>query len=202
MKRESDSSRFEPPLTHRRRPGGEVRSIAASTRSLFNFREIRYFDIEGKAHRAAVARHDQSVRQDPHPDHESQDDKSQIEEYCASITAKASSTLPSPPTTSTARWTCCDGTALRSRTRPTPIMRTSPPRARPSGVAHRAAQPPHPDRWQSRQGRGRAAADLHAERHRSIFFESSEEGQRSFGEGNFRALFESIEQDQIRRGVI
>ena len=27
-------------------------------------------------------------------------------------------------------------------------------------------------------------------------------GNQGFGEGNFRALFESIELDQIRRGVI
>jgi len=28
------------------------------------------------------------------------------------------------------------------------------------------------------------------------------EGARGFGEGNFKALFESIEEDQIKRGVI
>jgi 4-hydroxyphenylpyruvate dioxygenase len=36
-----------------------------------------------------------------------------------------------------------------------------------------------------------------------IFFEIIErKGNEGFGEGNFRALFESIEQDQIRRGVL
>lgn len=36
-----------------------------------------------------------------------------------------------------------------------------------------------------------------------IFFEFIErKGDEGFGEGNFRALFESIERDQIRRGVI
>jgi len=36
-----------------------------------------------------------------------------------------------------------------------------------------------------------------------IFFEFIQrKGDEGFGEGNFRALFESIEQDQIRRGVI
>jgi 4-hydroxyphenylpyruvate dioxygenase len=36
-----------------------------------------------------------------------------------------------------------------------------------------------------------------------IFFEIIQrKGNEGFGEGNFRALFESIEQDQIRRGVI
>ena len=36
-----------------------------------------------------------------------------------------------------------------------------------------------------------------------IFFEIIQrKGDEGFGEGNFRALFESIELDQIRRGVI
>jgi 4-hydroxyphenylpyruvate dioxygenase len=36
-----------------------------------------------------------------------------------------------------------------------------------------------------------------------IFFEIIERrGDEGFGEGNFRALFESIEADQLRRGVI
>jgi 4-hydroxyphenylpyruvate dioxygenase len=35
-----------------------------------------------------------------------------------------------------------------------------------------------------------------------IFFEFIQrKGDEGFGEGNFRALFESIEEDQIRRGV-
>ena len=36
-----------------------------------------------------------------------------------------------------------------------------------------------------------------------IFFEFIErKGDEGFGEGNFRALFEWIEEDQIRRGVL
>jgi len=36
-----------------------------------------------------------------------------------------------------------------------------------------------------------------------IFFELIQrKGNDGFGEGNFRALFESIELDQIRRGVL
>ena len=36
-----------------------------------------------------------------------------------------------------------------------------------------------------------------------VFFEIIQrKGNEGFGEGNFKALFESIEQDQIRRGVI
>ena len=36
-----------------------------------------------------------------------------------------------------------------------------------------------------------------------VFFEFIQrKGDDGFGEGNFRALFESIEEDQIRRGVL
>jgi 4-hydroxyphenylpyruvate dioxygenase len=36
-----------------------------------------------------------------------------------------------------------------------------------------------------------------------IFFEIIQrKGNQGFGEGNFRALFESIELDQMRRGVL
>ena len=36
-----------------------------------------------------------------------------------------------------------------------------------------------------------------------IFFEVIQrKGNEGFGEGNFQALFESMEEDQIRRGVI
>jgi 4-hydroxyphenylpyruvate dioxygenase len=49
---------------------------------LFNFREIRYFDIEGTGHRAQEQGDDQPLRQDPHPDQrEGSDDKGQIQEY-------------------------------------------------------------------------------------------------------------------------
>ncbi|CSI92020.1 4-hydroxyphenylpyruvate dioxygenase [Vibrio cholerae] len=36
-----------------------------------------------------------------------------------------------------------------------------------------------------------------------VFFEIIQrKGNQGFGEGNFKALFESIEEDQIRRGVL
>jgi 4-hydroxyphenylpyruvate dioxygenase len=36
-----------------------------------------------------------------------------------------------------------------------------------------------------------------------VFFEFIQrKGDQGFGEGNFKALFESLERDQLRRGVI
>ena len=36
-----------------------------------------------------------------------------------------------------------------------------------------------------------------------VFFEFIQrQGDEGFGEGNFKALFESLERDQVRRGVL
>jgi 4-hydroxyphenylpyruvate dioxygenase len=60
-----------------------------------------------------------------------------------------------------------------------------------------------PDRRRCRNRPAQAAADLHRERIGPIFFEIIQrKGNEGFGEGNFQALFESIERDQIRRGVL
>jgi len=51
--------------------------------------------------------------------------------------------------------------------------------------------------------RSAAWQDIHPERHRPDLLEIIQrKGNQGFGEGNFRALFESIEADQIRRGVL
>jgi len=47
------------------------------------------------------------------------------------------------------------------------------------------------------------AADLHRHGDRAdLLRDHPAQGRRRLGEGNFRALFESIELDQIRRGVL
>ena len=62
---------------------------------------------------------------------------------------------------------------------------------------------PHPDRRRARRG-PRLLLQIFTETVIGpIFFEIIErKGNDGFGEGNFRALFESIERDQIRRGVL
>ena len=47
---------------------GRMEEWADFYERLFNFREVRYFDIEGQAHRRQEQGHDQPLRQDPHPD--------------------------------------------------------------------------------------------------------------------------------------
>ena len=76
---------------------------------LFNFREIRYFDIEGKLTGLKSQGDDQPVRQDPHPDQRER--RRQVADRGVPrrpITARASSTSRSAPTTSTRRSRRCE----------------------------------------------------------------------------------------------
>ena len=55
----------------------------------------------------------------------------------------------------------------------------------------------------TRGGEAAAAADLSENLLGPVFFEFIQrKADEGFGEGNFKALFESLERDQIRRGII
>ena len=123
---------------------------------------------------------------------------------CANIAARASSTSRCPPTTSIAPSTCCAAAASPSRTRPETYY---------EGIDARVAG--HGEDIEELRRRrilidGSGATDegvllqiFTANVIGPIFFEIIQrKGNQGFGEGNFKALFESIELDQIRRGVI
>jgi 4-hydroxyphenylpyruvate dioxygenase len=171
---------------------------------LFNFREIRYFDIEGK-HTGLFSRAMTSpcgkIRI---PINESQDDKSQIEEYLREYQGEgiqhiALSTTNIYHTVDTLRR---HGVAFQDS-----------PDTYYEGVNKRV--PGHREALEELRSR-RILIDGNPEKGEGvllqiftqnvigpIFFEIIQrKGNEGFGEGNFRALFESIEQDQIRRGVI
>ena len=174
---------------------------------IFNFRQIRYFDIEGKLtglFSKALTSPDGKIRI---PINESADEKSQIEEYlrdykgegiqhvacgCRDIYDTVETLLdegvdfmPAPPDA------YYDKVDQRLPGHGEPVERL---RDRilidGEGVVEGGAD----------QG---AASDLLEERIGPIFFEFIQrKGDEGFGEGNFKALFESIEEDQIQRGVI
>ena len=78
-------------LTHNVRRG-EMRTWSAFYNQIFGFEEQKYFDIKGKAtglFSQAMIAPDRAIRI---PLNESQDDKSQIEEFIRAIMARASST--------------------------------------------------------------------------------------------------------------
>ncbi len=176
---------------------------------LFNFRELRYFDIEGKLtglHSRAMTSPDGKIRI---PINESADDKSQIEEYLraykgegiqhialatddifASVAALKARGLPfmdPPPETYYEQLDARlpgHGQDL-GRLRELGILVDGAPSAGPGGEGGILLQ----------IFTGLAIGP--------IFFEIIQRrGDEGFGEGNFKALFEAMEQDQIKRGVL
>jgi 4-hydroxyphenylpyruvate dioxygenase len=183
---------------------GRMDHWAGFYQKLFNFREIRYFDIEGQQtgllSRAMIS----PCGKIRIPINESQDDKSQIEEYLREYHGEGIQHI-----------------ALASAD----IYRTVDVLRR-HGVAFQdspetyyeavdARVPGHAESLQELRSR-RILIDGNPGKGEGvllqiftqnvigpIFFEIIQrKGNEGFGEGNFRALFESIEQDQIRRGVI
>jgi 4-hydroxyphenylpyruvate dioxygenase len=171
---------------------------------LFNFREIRYFDIEGKMtglKSKAMTSPDGKIRI---PINESADDKSQIAEYLEAYHGEGIQHI-----------------ALGAAE----IYRTVEA-LRERGVGFMAVPETYYETVDTRlPGHGEDLARLKRDQILidgapaqgqglllqiftdtvigPIFFEMIQrKGNEGFGEGNFRALFESIERDQIRRGVL
>ena len=148
---------------------GRMEEWAGFYERLFNFREIRYFDIEGQLtglKSKAMTSPDGKIRI---PINESADDKSQIQEYLIDYRGEgiqhvALGTAEIYSTVETLR-----GKASRSRTRPTRTTRRSRRDCR--GIARTRAPGAEPDPHRRRAGHRRnAAADLHADGHRADFF--------------------------------
>ncbi len=171
---------------------------------LFNFREIRYFDIEGSQTGLFSRAMTSPCGKIRIPINESQDDKSQIEEYLREYHGEGIQHI-----------------ALAS----SDIYRTVDVLRR-NGVAFQDSPDTYYEAVSSRVvGHTENLEELRSRRILidgnpskgegvllqiftqnvigPIFFEIIQrKGNEGFGEGNFRALFESIERDQIRRGVI
>jgi len=172
---------------------------------LFNFREIRYFDIEGKLtglHSKAMTSPCGKIRI---PINESADDKSQIEEYLQAY----------------------NGEGIQHIALGTDDIYKTVDRLREAGVSFMT--PPPETYYEMLEGRVPGHGEpLDALKSRGllldgaptedggillqiftetvigpIFFEIIQrKGDEGFGEGNFKALFESMERDQVRRGVL
>jgi 4-hydroxyphenylpyruvate dioxygenase len=183
---------------------GNMKTWADFYQRVFNFREIRYFDIEGKAtglFSKAMTSPDGKIRI---PLNESQDDKSQIEEFLHAY----------------------KGEGIQHVALGTGDIYATVDRMRAHGVKFQDT----PDSYYEALD-GRVAGhgeDLTRLRERRIlidgaptqgqglllqiftqnavgpcFFEIIQrKGNEGFGEGNFKALFESLELDQVRRGVL
>ena len=172
---------------------------------LFNFREIRYFDIEGKKTGLFSRALTSPCGKIRIPINESQDDKSQIEEYLREYQRRGH-----PAHRAGHR------RHLSHRRRAARPWRRVPGHAgdllRGRRRARRRAIGENIEELRERRILidGSGASDegvllqiFTANVIGPIFFEIIQrKGNQGFGEGNFKALFESIELDQIRRGVI
>jgi 4-hydroxyphenylpyruvate dioxygenase len=169
---------------------------------LFNFREIRYFDIEGKVTGLISKAMTSPCGKIRIPINESQDDRSQIEEYLREYKGEGIQHLALATNN-------IYGTVdtLRSRG----VIFQDTPDTYYEGVNARVAG--HTEDLAELQKRsilidgsvkdGILLQIFTANVLGPIFFEIIQrKGNEGFGEGNFQALFESIELDQIRRGVI
>ncbi len=171
---------------------------------LFNFREIRYFDIEGKVTGLFSKAMTSPCGKIRIPLNESQDDKSQIEEFLREYKGEGIQHIAMGTTDI---YAAVD--ILRERGIPfqgTPETYYELLDSRIEG--HSESVPELKQRGilmdgAPTEGQGLLLQIFTQNVIGPIFFEIIQrKGNEGFGEGNFKALFESIELDQMRRGVI
>ena len=183
---------------------GRMNHWAEFYERIFNFRQIRYFDIEGKQTALlsrAMTAPDDKIRI---PLNESQDEHSQIEEFLREY----------------------KGEGIQHIALATDDIFATVDKLRANGIRFQDSPDTYFDMIDERlPGHGHSVAEM---RKRRILIDGSPEtgeglllqiftenmvgpiffeiiqrkGNQGFGEGNFKALFESIELDQIRRGVL
>ncbi len=186
---------------------GNMDKWAGFYEKLFNFHEIRYFDIQGKQtglKSRALTSPDGNIRI---PINESSDDKSQIEEYLRQH----------------------NGEGIQHIALGSDDIYASVEQLRKSGVDFMDTKDTYYERVNERvPNHGQDLARMQKNKILidgeamdkekpeelllqiftntvigPLFFEIIQrKGNQGFGEGNFKALFQSIEDDQVRRGVI
>ncbi|HSQ02695.1 MAG TPA: 4-hydroxyphenylpyruvate dioxygenase [Burkholderiales bacterium] len=181
---------------------GRMDEWAAFYERLFNFREIRHFDIHGIAtglkSRAMVSPCG-GIRI---PINEPSDDKSQVQEYISAYRGEGIQHIA---------LASADIYATVSRLRQRGVRFMDVPAAYYDAVDERL--PPHgEDLGRLKENRilidGSAEGGLLLQIFTTtqigpIFFEIIQrKGNQGFGEGNFQALFEAIERDQMARGIV
>ncbi len=188
-------------LTHNVRRGN-MNLWAGFYERLFNFREIRYFSIEGEQTGLFSRALTSPCGKIRIPINESQDDKSQIEEYLSEYKGEG---IQHIALATDDIYRTVD--ALRERG----VEFQDTPSSYYEGVDARVAGHREPLRELARRSiliDGNADSGILLQIFTKnaigpIFFEVIQrKGNEGFGEGNFQALFESIELDQKRRGVI
>jgi 4-hydroxyphenylpyruvate dioxygenase len=171
---------------------------------IFGFRQIRYFDIEGQStglFSKAMTAPDDKIRI---PLNESQDEHSQIEEFLREYKGEGIQHLALATDDIFATVDALRANGIRFQDSPDTYFDLID--ARLPGHGHDVAE------MRSRRilidgapetGGGLLLQIFTENMVGPIFFEIIQrKGNEGFGEGNFQALFESIERDQIKRGFL
>jgi len=171
---------------------------------LFNFREIRYFDIEGKLTGLKSKAMTSPCGKIRIPINESSDDKSQIQEYLSAYHGEGIQHIALTTDDIYGTVEALRGLGVTFQDVPDTYYEQVETRLPGHGEDLKRLQ-------KNRilvdgaptEGGGLLLQIFTATVIGPIFFEIIQrKGNEGFGEGNFRALFESIELDQIRRGVL
>lgn len=187
--------------------GGRMAYWASFYEKLFNFREIRFFDIKGEytgLTSKALTAPDGKIRIPLNE--EGEGGKGQIEEFLRDFNGEGIQHIAFICDDLYAAWDSLKQHGV-------PFM-TAPPDTYYEMVEHRL--PGHGEDVEGLKSRGilldgttndespRLLLQIFSEtRLGPIFFEFIQrKGDDGFGEGNFKALFESMERDQINRGVL
>ncbi len=183
---------------------GNMDQWAGYYERLFNFQEIRYFDIEGKLTGLKSRAMTSPCGKIRIPINESSDDKSQIAEYLREYKGEGIQHIALGTGDICATVDNLRGSGVQFQSTPdtyyekvdarVPGHGEDLVRLRENGVLIDGAPT---------EGQGLLLQIFTQNAIGPIFFELIQrKGNEGFGEGNFQALFESIEADQVRRGVI
>jgi 4-hydroxyphenylpyruvate dioxygenase len=183
---------------------GRMAEWARYYERLFNFREIRYFDIEGKLTGLRSKAMTSPCGKIRIPINESADDKSQIEEYLAAYRGEGIQHIALATSDIYRTVESLRAAGIRFQDVPDTYYEQVPARLPGHGEdLSRLARNRILIDGAPATGGGLLLQIFTDTMIGPIFFEIIErKGNDGFGEGNFRALFESIELDQIRRGVL
>jgi len=186
---------------------GRMAYWAGFYEKLFNFREIRYFDIKGEytgLTSKAMTAPDGMIRIPLNE--ESSKGAGQIEEFLMQFNGEGIQHVAFSTDDLVKTWDALKGLGMR--------FMTPPPQTYYEMLPERL--PDHGEPVDQLQARGilldgaaqagdkRLLLQIFSETLLGpVFFEFIQrKGDDGFGEGNFKALFESIERDQVRRGVL
>jgi 4-hydroxyphenylpyruvate dioxygenase len=190
-------------LTHNVRRGN-MQTWSEFYERVFNFREIRYFDIEGKVTgliSRAMTSPDGKIRI---PLNESQDDKSQIEEFLHDYKGEGIQHVALGASDIFATVDRMRAHGMKFQETPDTYYEALDARVPGHGedIARLRARRILVDGAPT-QGQGLLLQIFTQNVVGPCFFEIIQrKGNEGFGEGNFKALFESLELDQMRRGVL